>query len=486
LSTRGVLWTRASCLEFLVYAVPQGRACKLCMRLLLLITALWLLSLIELIPRLVRQHEEQYVGWPSSRQPRVSFSGCHVHGKEPMRIAVCFFGMTRNIENTIDSIRSNLLAPLTAVSSGALDVFVHSLLLGELSSNNLYHPDEAENSVPLHNGDFLELHPCRFAAEDQDVVDERPPSSMSNTSTDNRNVPPAWWMRKVAAEYASPSQPRWSTIPIDERSLRGDLLRLSLWIANHARYGKRNQMARKLGVRYIGIQHYTDKMILNALRACYSLAEVAKLVLAHERARGWRYTHLVAARPDVAVLSRFKWRAPRFESKLLAPGSRRWLVIPNFAHNLGVNDRFAYGEREAMLVYMDQFAWLRRSWPRMLNNTEGILCEYLKAHRIWLGVTPLCLVRTRATGAYVQEVLNSSKARVGLPHDCPGLQLLRNLGGDDDERLPCAPKLRTRGACLRRVAAPEPFNWSEPSPAAQSGFVGTMTTFKRVPCVTEL
>ena len=115
------------------------------------------------------------------------------------------------------------------------------------------------------------------------------------------------------------------------------------------------------------------------------------------------------------------------------------MVVPNFAHNSGVNDRFAFGTRAAMDVYMRRFDWLQSQYDRphsppepwargsstvapgvskpygwsggrvgpggwlggraapvdALGNaseTEALVCRYLIAARLRVGVTPICIV----------------------------------------------------------------------------------------------
>ena len=150
---------------------------------------------------------------------------------------------------------------------------------------------------------------------------------------------------------------------------------------------------------HVGAKHYTEAMMLNVYRAYYSMAQVTKLLQLHETAASLLYTDVVVARPDVAFLTPLRWR--------FRPSNV--ITVPNFAHNNGVNDRFAYGRRKAMLRYMDRFDWLRRTWHNDLNSTEALVCEHLLGlkPRLRISVTPLCIVRTRATGVLVREVCHS-------------------------------------------------------------------------------
>ena len=111
----------------------------------------------------------------------------------------------------------------------------------------------AESNVSLGEADFLALRPCRYAAEDQRVVD----------------------------------------------------LDLQL----HERAAATNAW-RRANARRLGLKRYTESMLMNAYRAYYSLRQVGKLVRVHEASRRDRYTHVVAARPDCTIVSRFVWSDP--------------------------------------------------------------------------------------------------------------------------------------------------------------------------------
>ena len=106
-----------------------------------------------------------------------------------------------------------------------------------------------------------------------------------------------------------------------------------------------------------------------------------------------------------------------------------------------------------MFDYMNRFTWLRRFWWKKLNESEGLVCELVRKKRLRIGVTPVCLVRTRATGVLVQEPLNTSKNRLGLPLKCKGANLHETT---TDLSWPCPPLLRTKtSGCLQRVTEPE-------------------------------
>lgn len=202
------------------------------------------------------------VSSPAPVRPR----RCRVRGTEKYRVAVCFYGKANNIMHSTlnqDGARGQGYL-LTGVAkglafarnlrdaTGAMDVFVHALL-------TTGSPQSKDSSAI----DFLALQPCRFAAEEESLIDAERIGMLESTVTDG-------------------------------------------------------------------------------LRVDYSLLEVSKLVRAHERASGFKYTHVVAVRSDVAVLSPISFRL-----------DQQWkdqyhVAVPNFGHNDGINDRIAHGVRKPM------------------------------------------------------------------------------------------------------------------------------------------
>lgn len=81
-------------------------------------------------------------------------------------IAVCVFGLVRNVKLSQPSLYSRVLQPLQ--EAGETDLFVHTLLLAELNNNR-----SKELGIQLMPGDFLRIgRACRYTAEDQDTIDE--------------------------------------------------------------------------------------------------------------------------------------------------------------------------------------------------------------------------------------------------------------------------------------------------------------------------
>jgi len=157
------------------------------------------------------------------------------------------------------------------------------------------------------------------------------------------------------------------------------------------------------------------------------MSRVARLVVEREEELGFRYTHVVMARADTGFASPLLWRPPH---------GGFWLRVPNFRHWKGVNDRFAYGTRDAMVTaLLSEFNVMNTPGQFFSTGSEGKMCDYLRSFEgLRVGVTPLCLVRVRANGAVSGSdfhIRGPSK-----PTECGelGLSLIED---ETDEDEPC-------------------------------------------------
>ena len=64
-----------------------------------------------------------------------------------------------------------------------------------------------------------------------------------------------------------------------------------------------------------------------------------------------------------------------------------WLRVPNFQHWKGVNDRFAYGTRDAMVkALLNEFNVMSAPGQSFGTGSEGKMCDYLRSFegpRMW-------------------------------------------------------------------------------------------------------
>ena len=167
------------------------------------------------------------------------------------------------------------------------------------------------------------------------------------------------------------------------------------------------------------ISDYNDyPTMMNIYRSRFSLWQAGLLMERREERLGIRYAQAVVVRPDTAFLAPVQWNA-------LVPG-RTALLVPNYAHWGGVCDRFAYGDRDSVAWYTQEWLELAsRPYPDF-GGSEGVLCEHLKAARspnVSVGVLPVCVVRVRADGRTPLEDYTVPRA---LPN-CAGLARLADF-----------------------------------------------------------
>ena len=290
------------------------------------------------------------------------------------RIALAFYGLFRAVPFTFVKIKANLITPLEEATP-FLDIFLHSLLVSQRSVER--GGDEKIASRPPDYLAFVKFNEtrrlCSFAVETQLVVD-----------ADNGIA------ERARKEWAAPGN----------RNLRD-------W------------------------HHYTRDSFANILRGSYSLFSASKLVRAREREGGVNYSHIVFARPDVRLEGPLRWRDFPFH----VPG--HVVLVANTQHHGGLNDRFAFGTREAMLHIATQFeAEAAAAVPSRGTNSERRRAFHLHSllPNVTIAFTPLCLVRVRDTGAVVAHDLIARRQPCRLP-SLPRLVPLLRPGVDRTQ--PC-------------------------------------------------
>lgn len=297
------------------------------------------------------------------------------------RVAVCLYGAVRDVIHTRPTHVQNVRDAL-GKALGSVDVFIHALLLPELHA-----PRNGERHVALDPQRVFELGPaCRYAAEDQDLVDA---TAIANAS--------------LAAERSFDASSR-----------------------------------------------------LNALRSWYSMAQSAAMVRTYERRRHFKYRYVAAVRSDTAVLTPLHPLPP----SLTSPTVRSAILLPNYQHWGGLNDRFALGRRSIMLdTYMAQFTLFRRYWRRH-GNTEALLCRLLASHvssqppgKVTIVLADICVVRVRADGLCVARDL-LLKPETTLPACMPKRAVSHEpQSADDAKRNPCGSGVAAAAEQEKRKAA---------------------------------
>lgn len=413
-----------------------------------------------------------------------STEGCPVTGNASVRVALVVYGRSAPLEVTAAGLRTHLMRPVREHGDD-LDVFAHLLLDGARA---------ADESMADGAAGFLAQRPCGFAADDMSLADERLVGIFHRTPYSN------WTTSDLLTEAASIKQRRARARRVGAVKPKGQ---------QHDDLDDPSYAAILTAGGKSGAEAAED--VKQTLRSLYSMAEVARLVVAHEAASGFEYTHIVAARTDVAIFGVVAWRPWTLTGEL--PHVR----VPNIGHGArGVSDRLAYGPRYMLMPLLrTRYDQARRAWRlHPWKSREELLCDAAAHAKIRVGVVPACLVSTSplsaaertATdgskpsmtamasniGLVLPEVLNATRSPIGLPLGCASLPLVTS---PHDAELACPPLVRTPVAatpCLQRSDTPfgvrdiemgiTAGSRSSSSSPASAGAEKTMVTLRTITC----
>lgn len=86
---------------------------------------------------------------------------------EKRKIAICFWGLTRSLKYTLQSIKENILDIISSYDIN-IDIYLHTYTFNSPYNNNR----SKENNIILDFDEYLLLNPNFFLIEDQDQVKE--------------------------------------------------------------------------------------------------------------------------------------------------------------------------------------------------------------------------------------------------------------------------------------------------------------------------
>lgn len=84
-----------------------------------------------------------------------------------MKVAIIFFGLTRNLKNTFRSIRQYVFIPLASQKIN-YDIYLHTYNLSSITNLRSH-----EYDIPLDNDEWKMLSPYKYIIENQDEVDTK-------------------------------------------------------------------------------------------------------------------------------------------------------------------------------------------------------------------------------------------------------------------------------------------------------------------------
>ena len=334
-------------------------------------------------------------------------------GNEGIRIAIALFGLIRHNATAIN-FENMLLKPLLKYQDHAYsaDVLLHTNVVDRINN-----PRGKEVNVELPGPDAWEaFRPCRYSVEDQGVID-------------------------------------YKLSPLI-RSFRKTQLAGIHRTRSNIQQGREENSA----------------SLMNLLRALYSLRASGGLIRGHEVATGRTYDVVVSARVDTI----FTREVPGATYAYVHRSPVAKLFVPHFGCSVNtellLNDRFAVGEREAMVhVYLPRIETLRKhkkehedsnrhvfnarsrrertrrngpALPPKLLSGERHLFDTVQAHGVPTARIPqFCLRRVRAGGLIWVKVFTSLDS-----HECP----LEKLDHCDERCMERQPSCVAGRGCHQR------------------------------------
>jgi len=126
----------------------------------------------------------------------------------------------------------------------------------------------------------------------------------------------------------------------------------------------------------------------NHIRALWSLHQVTQLWVNSKV----KYSKVVYVRPDVS------FKVP-LQADWILNGLDRTILIPDFSHSYGCNDRFAIGEPDAMKVYGSRYTGALAYSKTNLLHSEAYLFYTMTTRGFVFETIPFRFKRIRADGS---------------------------------------------------------------------------------------
>lgn len=229
---------------------------------------------------------------------------------------------------------------------------------------------------------------------------------------------------------------------------------------------------------------YKVNTFKNIFRQKYSIWKVANLIHEYETHRvEFLYTHVILSRMDV-----------RYDSPLVWNPLDSGIRVANSHHWMGINDRFAFGDRKSMLKFMSiQFEELQRTgvlnieteskfvWSVM--NTETHLCKLIskKMPTTRISVSPICITRLRNNG--IPHFLDFALTP-DFPNQCHqavGISLVADKTEIENNQLLFCPIIKNmnipaKHAIVRNLQSRTP-NWQSVAPWQYNKIIPKPGTF---------
>lgn len=288
-------------------------------------------------------------------------------GKQP-RIAVGFYGISRNLPLVLPSIEKNIFETLQEADI-LFDVFSSTL-----SAQSLHNKRSHENGH-LNMFDVELLRPCYFTIACQETIQE----DRFKLFMKYRNL-----TKKDVASTKKPA-PGWDS-------------------------------PAEAAIKYVtgksGHHHHHNHFdawsddfasVKNLLSAFHSLKSLHNLIVKVSTNHGIEYDAVMALRIDTAQIVRTDVATFLSNNKAVIDEGEKVIALPDFQHWGGFNDRMAFGPPVSMAAYLTRGDWyINNSYPM---TGEVFLKAFLHRENISVHWTNMRCLRVRVDGQVAKEDL---------------------------------------------------------------------------------
>jgi hypothetical protein len=281
------------------------------------------------------------------------------------RVAIVFFGISRALKWTLPTFERHLFDVLDAARI-EYDVFWSSMVAPTINN-----PRSNERIIALDEYDVRLMRPCRFMLIDQESVRHKE------------------FLRFCRARKVSFAKDKNRHIykVYDPNSIKGKNV---------------NSTIRKSGVRMNCPfrDPFMDGLgsLKNLLCALYSQREVADMVSAYADEHNVQYDAIVSVRPDTAMSKDIDLPQNLEALQQSTRHGKSLLYVANFHHWGGYNDRFAYGNPQAMLHYLTRGESYLMQPGTKIDVGEAFLRKYLELKQVEVRMSSMLVIRVRVGG----------------------------------------------------------------------------------------
>lgn len=269
------------------------------------------------------------------------------------KIAVAFFGISRNLQLTMPLFEKYVFDVLSKHGIQS-DVFWHTVTKPSIS--NLH---TTEKNQELNRFDVQVMNPCVFELADEGLIKDIEFESF----------------RKSRFEDGGDSNNR---------------------TANN-RGGRK-----KTFDPFQKFFHDNYESLKNMLCSFYSQYRLHLMITSRMHTLNMTYDAILVLRPDTGVF--FQDIDLPLHLSNIRSGKMKGVWTPNFQRWKGLNDRFAYGDTESMLLYLQRGERYKQKADKLTEGSgEKFLKKYLRRHKVSTYDSSVRVMRVRASGVVARK-----------------------------------------------------------------------------------